>query len=79
VRAPGETLAQMKSRGTAALRRGEGIPGFSEKDSAGRWYGFDVISTVRWPPRARDAAKVAYAAAGFYPMMFADCWAAIRR
>lgn len=40
--AAGETLTQMKSRGTLRCGVSEGIAGFSEKDGSGRWSGLDV-------------------------------------
>ena len=40
--AAGETLAQVKSRGTLRCGVSEGIAGFSEKDAKGRWSGLDV-------------------------------------
>ena len=40
--AAGETLAQIKSRGTLRCGVSEGIAGFSEKDASGRWSGLDV-------------------------------------
>lgn len=38
----GEVLEALKSRGTLRCGVSEGIPGFSERDAAGRWQGFDV-------------------------------------
>ncbi len=38
----GETLDAVKSRGVLRCGVSEGIPGFSVKDAAGRWTGFDV-------------------------------------
>ena len=59
--APGETLAQMKSRGTLRCGVSEGIPGFSEKDSTGHWSGFDVDFCRAVAAAALgDAAKVAF-------------------
>jgi general L-amino acid transport system substrate-binding protein len=40
--AAGETLAQVKSRGTLRCGVGEDSPGFASKDAAGRWSGLDV-------------------------------------
>lgn len=40
--AAGETLEQIKSRGTLHCGVSEGIAGFSEKDASGRWSGLDV-------------------------------------
>jgi len=40
--AAGETLAQVKSRGTLRCGVSEGIAGFSLKDAAGRWTGLDA-------------------------------------
>lgn len=40
--AAGETLAQVKARGTLRCGVSEGIAGFSSKDAAGRWSGLDV-------------------------------------
>lgn len=40
--AAGETLAQVKARGTLRCGVSEGIAGFSIKDAAGRWSGLDV-------------------------------------
>ena len=38
----GKVLAMLKSRGMLHCGVSEGIPGFSERDAAGRWQGFDV-------------------------------------
>ncbi|MFZ5571820.1 MAG: amino acid ABC transporter substrate-binding protein [Thermodesulfobacteriota bacterium] len=38
----GETLARIKAMGMLRCGVSEGIPGFSEKDAAGNWKGFDV-------------------------------------
>jgi general L-amino acid transport system substrate-binding protein len=40
--APGETIAQVKSRGTLRCGVSEGIPGFSMQNAKGRWTGLDV-------------------------------------
>jgi general L-amino acid transport system substrate-binding protein len=40
--AAGETLAQVKSRGTLRCGVGEDSVGFASKDAAGRWLGLDV-------------------------------------
>ena len=40
--AAGETLAQVKSRGTLRCGVSEGSAGFASKDAAGRWSGLDV-------------------------------------
>lgn len=40
--AQGETLVQIKSRGTLRCGVSEGIAGFSEKDASGRWFGLDA-------------------------------------
>jgi len=40
--AGGETLVQIRSRGTLRCGVSEGIAGFSEKDASGRWSGLDV-------------------------------------
>jgi len=40
--ASGETIAQIKSRGTLRCGVSEGIAGFSAKDQSGRWSGLDV-------------------------------------
>ena len=40
--AAGETLAQIKTRGTLRCGVSEGIAGFSEKDASGRWSGLDA-------------------------------------
>ena len=40
--AAGETLTQVKSRGTVRCGVSEGIAGFSMKDAAGRWSGLDA-------------------------------------
>jgi general L-amino acid transport system substrate-binding protein len=59
--APGETLAQMKSRGTLRCGVSEGIPGFSAKDASGRWSGFDADFCRAVAAAALgDAAKVAF-------------------
>jgi len=38
----GEVLEALKSRGALRCGVSEGIPGFSERDTTGRWQGFDV-------------------------------------
>ena len=40
--AAGETLAQIKSRGTLRCGVSEGIPGLSARDASGRWSGLDA-------------------------------------
>ncbi len=40
--APGETIAQVKARGTLRCGVSEGIPGFSMQDAKGRWSGLDA-------------------------------------
>lgn len=40
--ADGETLAQIKTRGTVRCGVSEGIAGFSTKDASGRWTGLDA-------------------------------------
>ena len=40
--AAGDTLAQAKARGTLRCGVSEGIPGFSVRDTSGRWSGIDV-------------------------------------
>lgn len=59
--AAGETLAQIKSRGTLRCGVSEGIAGFSEKDAAGRWSGLDVDFCRAVAAAALgDAEKVAF-------------------
>ena len=40
--AAGETLDQVKARGTLRCGVSEGVPGFSSQDAKGRWTGIDV-------------------------------------
>jgi general L-amino acid transport system substrate-binding protein len=59
--APGETLDQVKARGTLRCGVSEGIAGFSIKDAAGRWSGMDVDFCRAVAAAALgDAAKVTF-------------------
>jgi general L-amino acid transport system substrate-binding protein len=40
--AAGETIAQVKSRGTLRCGVSDGVPGFSARDASGRWAGLDA-------------------------------------
>jgi general L-amino acid transport system substrate-binding protein len=59
--APGETLDQVKARGTLRCGVSEGIAGFSIKDGAGRWSGMDADFCRAVAAAALgDAAKVTF-------------------
>jgi general L-amino acid transport system substrate-binding protein len=61
--AAGETLAQVKSRGTLRCGVGEDSAGFAGKDAAGRWSGLDVDFCRAVAAAALgDAAKVTFIA-----------------
>lgn len=57
----GEVLEALQSRGTLRCGVSEGIPGFSERDAAGRWQGFDVdICRAVAAAALSDAEKVVF-------------------